>query len=405
MSARWVLPMTGPPVREGAVAVGGDGSVLGVGPRADVRAAFPGAPETRADGALLPGLVNAHAHLELSAVGMVPGGDGVVGWTRRLAARLAETPAAPAQVDAAALAAARAARAFGTAAVGDVGDGTAGWRALAGAGMGGLFFHELLGSRDARTGDALTDAAAERAAAGADGVPAVPAPHAPYSAGPGLLRRIFAAAAAAGQPTSIHVAEDRDEIALLAGGGGAWAPVLRAMRVDPATRAPGLRPVAYLEGLGAFAAKANGGAGPLLVHMVEADADDRRRARAGGATVVLCPRSNLHVVGRLPDVPALIADGVPLALGTDSLASVPDLSPWAEMAAAARAFPDVAPRVWLRAATVGGAAALGLARRGAIAVGRRPGLIDVAIASAGDGDPERCLVEDPQPHVRWSMAA
>ena len=70
--------------------------------------------------------------------------------------------------------------------------------------------------------------------------------------------------------------------------------------------------------------------------------------------MVLCARSNLHVVGQLPDVPALVAEGVALALGTDSLACVPDLSLWAEIATLAAHFPDIAPRTWLRAATAGG---------------------------------------------------
>jgi cytosine/adenosine deaminase-related metal-dependent hydrolase len=133
--------------------------------------------------------------------------------------------------------------------------------------------------------------------------------------------------------------------------------------------------------------------------MVHADADDRRRARAAGATAVLCPRSNLHIGGRLPDVPALRADGVGLALGTDSLASAPDLSLWGEIAALAEAFPDVAPDVWLAAATSGGAAALRLPALGAIAPGRRPGLLDVA---TGEARPTlAALVRSPRPQVRW----
>src|SRR6185369_13340071 len=112
------------------------------------------------------------------------------------------------------------------------------------------------GSRERRTGDALADAAAERASVAeralaglAPVVPAVPAPHAPYSVGPDLIRRIFAAAAAAGLPTTIHLAEDPDEVALLADGSGGWPEVLRAMGVDPGERAPRLGPCAYLAGL------------------------------------------------------------------------------------------------------------------------------------------------------------
>jgi len=181
--------------------------------------------------------------------------------------------------------------------------------------------------------------------------------------------------------------------------------VLRAMGVEPAERTPHLDPCAYLDSLGAFPSPESPAPGPLLVHMVHAGDDDRRRARAAGATVVLCPRSNLHVGGRLPDVASLVDDGVRLALGTDSLASAPDLSLWAEMQTLARALPRLPPRLWLDAATTGGAHALGLAGTlGALTPGRRPGLLDVAIAP-GERDPERALVDNPAPALRWLLPA
>ena len=387
-----MVPLHGAPLREGALVMDAGGSVVELGPRAALRQAHAALPETRGEGVLLPGLVNAHTHLELSALaGAIPGGGGVISWTRALAGRLREGN--DDALDAAARSAA-AAKALGTAAIGDVGNGTAGWLALGAVGLQGLFFHELVGSREARTGDAIADAAQERAAIPATErparVPAVAAPHAPYSVGPALLERIFATAAAAGLPTSIHLAEDPDELALLRDGTGGWPAVLRALGASPEDRSPGLEPCAYLASHGAFATDCP----PLLVHMVHASADDRRRAREAGATVVLCPRSNLHIGGRLPDVPALLSDGVALALGTDSLASAPDLSLWAELAVLARAFPDVGPRTWLRAATAGGARALALPHLGTFAPGTRPGVLDVLPAEAS-ADPERALVTAP----------
>lgn len=293
---------------------------------------------------------------------------------------------------------------FGTAAVGDVGTTLAAMPGIAAAGLRGTMFHELLGSRDARTGDALADAARERALAIKGhpwpvGLAYVPAPHAPYSADPRLLQRIFEAAARTGLPTSIHVAEDPDELALLRDGSGRWPEVLRAMGLDPSRRVPRREPVAYLKGLGAFA----GPAPPLLVHMVHASANDRRLAREAGATAVLCPRSNLHIGGRLPDVPALVADGVALAVGTDSLASTPDLSLFGEIAALGAAFPAVPALTWVEAATVGGARALRLEACGALTPGRRPGLIDVAVSDVAA--PLESLVRDPNPQLRWMARA
>jgi aminodeoxyfutalosine deaminase len=397
ISARWIVPIDRPPVSEGAIAVDDDGTVRMVEARAAVRAEFSGAPEERADGVVVPGLVNAHCHLELSALAeVVPGGGGFIAWAQRFLKKVGETPRESRRV--AAGEAAEAAARCGTAAIGDVGNTLDAAPAIGAAGMGGVLFHELLGSREAKTGDALADAARERAEA-ASTWPAdlgyVRAPHAPYSVGPELMRRIFAAAAAEKHATSIHIAEDEDEVALLRDGSGAWPSMLAAMGIDAAPRAPGKSPVDYLASLGAF----DGPAPPLLVHMVCAGADDRRIAREAGATVVLCPRSNLHIGGRLPDVPALLDDGVPLALGTDSLASTPDLSLWGEMATLARHFPSVAAARWLEAATRGGAQALGLGNHGTLATGQRPGLLDVQVDDLAA--PIESLVRNSRPSLRW----
>ena len=401
LSARWVVPVSRPPIDEGALALADDGTVLAVGGRAEVRAEWADAVEERAQGVLLPGLVNAHCHLELAChVDGVPGGQGLFAWaTALMGARKADT--AERQREAAANGAA-AAVALGTAAVGDVGNSLAAAPGIGRAGLTGVLFHELFGSRELATGDALADAARERAAAAADWperLGYVPAPHAPFSVDPELLTRIFAAAAAAGRATSIHVAEDEDELALLRDGSGRWPALLAGMGVDPATRVPRKTPVAYLASLGAFETATP----PLVVHMVHAGADDRRLAREAGATVVLCPRSNLHIGGRLPDVGALVAEGGALALGTDSLASVPDLSLWAEMATLAAHFPAVPAARWLDAATRGGARALGLRGLGTLDSGARPGVLDVLVEDIAA--PLESLVRDPTPTLRWVARA
>jgi aminodeoxyfutalosine deaminase len=402
ISARWVVPVERPPIADGAIALDDDGTVRMVGTRAALRAEFPEAPEERAHGVLVPGLVNAHCHLELSALAeAVPGGDGLCPWVTALM-KAADEVSRDRRRAAAAEAAGAAAR-LGTAAIGDVGNTLDAAPGIGAAKLGGVLFHELVGSREAATGDALADAARERARADAESLwPAnvgyVRAPHAPYSVGPDLLRRIFAAAAAEGRATSVHVAEDPDEIALLRDGVGRWAAVLEALGVPPGSRFPGKSPVAYLADLGAFA-----GAPPLLVHMVHASDEDRRIARAAGATVVLCPRSNLHIGGRLADVPALLGDGLPIALGTDSLASTPDLSLWGEMATLAAHFPAVPAARWIEAATSGGAAALGLPAHGALVPGKRPGVLDVLVDDLSA--PVESLVRDGAPSLRWVARA
>lgn len=380
--ANWVVPITSEVIENGAVAIDYDGVVVALGSQHQMRAAFPSAPQRQVEGALLPGLVNAHVHVELSALrDTVPGGEGLVPWVQTM------MPAARAIADSRSRQAMRAAAQelwdAGTAAVGDVGNGLQSVAALGAVPLQGTFFHELLGSRDGATGDALAAANEEhRALAGAGGWPGrfryVQAPHAPYSASPSLLQRIFKATQRSGERTTIHVAEDQDEIDLLLRGVGRWPGVLAAMGVPAGQRTPGCSPVAYLALQGAF----DGGKPPVLVHMTCADETDIALAADAQAPVALCPRSNLHITGRLPNVPALIRAGVRLALGTDSLASNASLSLWEEMAALTKHFPEIDPAVWLRAATDGGAFALDRPTLGSIAPGKKPGLLAVKLQTS-----------------------
>jgi cytosine/adenosine deaminase-related metal-dependent hydrolase len=129
----------------------------------------------------------------------------------------------------------------------------------------------------------------------------------------------------------------------------------------------------------------------LAVHGVDLDAGDLEDLARSRATVVLCPRSNLHVGGRLADLPRLLAAGIPLAVGTDSLASSPSLSPLAELAELARAFPQLSPAHLLPLAWNG--AAVGVPAVGRLAPGSAPGLIAAPLDGARPGDPATWLVE------------
>jgi cytosine/adenosine deaminase-related metal-dependent hydrolase len=402
LSAPWVVPIAVAPLREGALLVDAGGEVVAVGPRSELRRRYVHAPEERGAGALLPGLVNAHTHLELAALaGAVPGGDGLVAWATALMRALGGADIGGRVSRARIAEAAAAAASAGTAAVGDVGNSLIAAPCIGRAGLRGTLFHELIGSREAKTGDALADAARELAEGDhgtwPEGLRYVTAPHAPYSVGPDLLRRIFSAVGRRRLPTTIHVAEDPDEIALLRDGGGRWPAVLAAMGVEVASRVPRLGPLAYLASLGAF----DTAAPPMLVHMVHAAPEDLQIAARAGSTVVLCPRSNLHIGGQLPDVEAMLAAGVPLALGTDSLASAPDVSLWGEMALLSARFPQLPAMRWLEAATRGGAEALRLSSFGVLAAGKRPGVIDVSLDDLEA--PLESLVRNPSPTVRWMV--
>ena len=85
ISAPWVLPMTSPALADAAVVVDGADTIVAVGPRVEIKSAFVALPEERAQGALLPGLVNAHTHVELSVLaGRLRGGEGLVPWAMQV---------------------------------------------------------------------------------------------------------------------------------------------------------------------------------------------------------------------------------------------------------------------------------------------------------------------------------
>jgi len=139
-----IAPGEEPPFRDGAICLEEDGRVIDVGSRTDMLARYAGARVETVRGVLLPGLVNAHAHVELSALrGKVQGGAGFVPWVERMIAlRVAEPPE---DDDDAIERAAAELEAFGTVAIGEVTNTLAAVKALAGHGIGGIVFHEVFG--------------------------------------------------------------------------------------------------------------------------------------------------------------------------------------------------------------------------------------------------------------------
>jgi cytosine/adenosine deaminase-related metal-dependent hydrolase len=362
-SAPWVLLGRFPGARsdgaiaDGAVALEGD-RLLAAGPRADVEARH-GKGE-RLDAVILPGLVNAHLHLELSHLaGRVAGGEGLAAWIQLFIAARAASDEEAAAPQAMIMGAEDLVRA-GVAAVGDVSNTLASVEPLATARIAGTVFHEVFGFTPHRIEAAL--AVAREAREGVvepPGLRIVLSPHAVYSTELHTIEVLLRAG-----PGSIHLAEDPEERVLCATGKGGFGRMLASME------ARALRPTARsaVAAVAPFLAPHH-----LAVHCVDVDDEDIALLARSGATVVLCPRSNRFIVGRLPPLPKLLAAGVPLAVGTDSLASSPSLGPLAELAVLRRAFPDVPARTLLPLAWNG--AAVGAPHVGALVPGRAPGVL------------------------------
>lgn len=385
LAAPWVLP--GPdaaPVRDGALALDGDG-VVGCGPRGEIEARH--GPAERLDAVILPALVNAHLHLELSHLaGKVPGGRGLVPWIEALVAERARGGA----IEEGMARGASALHAAGVAAVGEVTNGLGSGRHLAREGIAGTLFHEIYGFTEGRAEEALRLAEELRARMDVPlpGLRVAPSPHAVYSTHLPTAAMLLGAG-----PSSIHLAEVPEERSFVAGAEGPFAALALRLGLAPGA----LRPF----GRSAVDAVAPWlGPETLVVHAVDLDEADVAALRRSGATVVLCPRSNRHVSGLLPDLPRLLAAGIPLAVGTDSLASTPSLSPLEELSALHAAFPEVPPSRLLALAWNG--AAVGAPAVGRLAAGTSPGVLCARLEGASPEDPFAWLLEaDPSRPLAW----
>ena len=363
LRAGWLLPITRPPLRDGRVAVE-DGRVVWLG-----RAGDPGEPHAPlrdlGDGVLLPGLVNAHCHLELShlAEKLPPAGGSFVPWVESVVASRGQHTSL--EIASAVDRAITALEASGTVALGDVSNTLTHLERLSASSLSAVVFLELLAWDPAMAQTTLAwgeGLVRERGTVLRPGLELRLAAHAPHSVSPQLLRLM----AARGGPAAIHLAESPDEAQFLAEGTGAWPGFLASRGLGQVSFAPaGQTPVRYAHGLGVLH--------PRLVaaHGVQVDAVDRGLLKERGVHVVLCPRSNATLgVGRAA-APALHAAGVKLALGSDSLASAPTLDVLDDAILLREQFPELAPAAILRMATLGGAEALGFPDLGQVAPAKR----------------------------------
>ena len=392
-SAEWVLPIGQPPIRHGHVSIAG-GQVVAVG-----QGFADGADLGRV--ALLPALVNAHTHLELSYLRQqVPAGSSFVEWVRALLAlRMAGPgPLAESVVSAAAQALDEAV-ASGTGVFGDVSNSLATAPLLERRADAAVVFHELLGFRSAEAESRVAAGRRQRVEAASSHVRISVAPHAPYSVSPALFQAIGRELDAdPGGITTLHLAESPEEVELLRSGTGPWRPLLDELGAwEPGWVPPAASPVQYAASLGYLSRPT------LVVHGVQCTQPDIDALAASAATLVTCPRSNRFLGVGDPPLRAFYEAGARVAIGTDSLTSAPSLNMFDEMAAVRRVVPTVPARRILESATQVGAEALGCGdRHGRIAVGTSPGLIAVRVPE-GVRDVEEYLVSGiPADRVSWA---
>lgn len=390
--AAWVLPICAPPIRDGWIAID-RGRIVSAGRGAGPPAGADDVTDL-GDAAILPGLVNAHTHLELSWMrNLVPPADSMPAWAARL---MALRPTVGAEPSGPILDAVQEARAAGTSLVGDVTSTLATYEPLVDSDLAGALFREVLGFNAPAPADLVASVRAQL-----DELmpiawlrPSI-VPHAPYSVSPDLFRAI--AAVSGDRPVSVHLGESAEEVQFLRDGTGAWRALLGQLGVwNDRWEPPGCGPVEYLERLGLV--------GPhlLAVHGTQFTDNDLARLAAAKATVVTCPRSNRWTGAGAPPIERFYGSGVRVAIGTDSLASVEDLNPFAELAEVRRLAPHVPAAQLLASATRHGAVALGFGEDyGTIEPGKLADLIAVGLRGAVD-DVEEYLVGGIEPdEISW----
>lgn len=380
--AAWVLPITQPPIRDGWILIE-RGRIVAFG-HSRTGSLPPLNEIDLGDVAVMPSLVNAHTHLELSWMrGRVLPTDDFPQWIRGVVGLQRSGPDSPDAAIAAMHAAIADARATGTGLIGDISNTMSSVGPLRAAGVPAVVFHELIGFQRERAGAVLAQALEQIAALPAS--PANPArndvrfalaAHAPYSVSPALFQLIRLALER--EPfgrSSVHLGESAAETEFLRDGTGPWRTLLEDLGSwDPGFVTPECDAVEYLDRMAFIDSRV------IVVHGVQFGERELACLAAKGATLVTCPRGNQLTGAGTPPVEAFYESGVAVAIGTDSLASVPDLNVFSELAELRRLAPDVPAARLIESATLTGARALGFeADYGSIEAGKCASLIAVKL--------------------------
>lgn len=400
LTADHVLPITGEPISGGAVAIDGE-DIVAIGMADEIRARYADVEVTEfGNAAILPGFVNCHSHLEITAMrGRL---DAVEHDFRAWLLKLNDLRAAMSdeEIEEAAFLGAVEGREAGVTCFGDIGrSGQAGLRAMNRAGLRGILFQETEFSPDNRTAEddfkTLIAKFEKLQGEATDLVSAGLSPHAPYTVGSMLFEMIAQFSIINRVPITIHAAESANETELMTRGTGFFTEVYERFGVEWAS--PHCTTIEYLERLGVLSAR------PLLAHCVEVTERDIERIAANGARIAHCPKSNAKFGHGFAPFESFLDAGIAVGLGSDSVASnnlcdILEEARFASLTARNRPGSErfIGPREMLRVATLGGAEALGLNDKiGSLEAGKKADLAVISLDAAANnpiGDVEAALV-------------
>ncbi|MBU0965234.1 MAG: amidohydrolase family protein [Proteobacteria bacterium] len=381
-----VLPISAPPISDGAVVTEG-GAIVEVGSYAQLRGR--GLVKDHEGAILLPALINCHAHLELSHLAVLgqrqPREGGMTGWIGEL---LAARQNSADDVATAARIALDVLHEQGVARVADIGNLPESAKIGEGHPVQVHFYLEMLGFAQQSAANALARMQESQGECTS---------HAPYSNHASLLVAAKQRANSRKQIFSIHVAESRAEIDFLLDGSGPLRSFIEERGFwDGSFVPPGCGAVTYLDRLRIVDDKT------LCVHCVHVPDDEIALLAARGAKVCLCPGSNRYLgVGTAP-VEKMVRAGLMPGLGTDSMASNPQFSIWEEMRLLREDHPQLAPATVLTMATRGGAQCLAVHDSGQLAPAMRADIIAVEAQGVTAGNADDFLTSAGKTlRVRW----
>ena len=391
--ARFVLPISAPAIANGTVAVDG-GRIAYVGPRAGAPAAGTD-DQDLGDAVLLPGLVNAHCHLELTAMrGFLEDLD-FRSWILRLTTAKRAVLTRESMLDSARYGIAEGLR-HGVTTYADTCDSGVAFDAMLERGVRGIMYQEVFGPDPAQCAAALAELRTKIDALRPRETPLVRvgvSPHAPYTVSDSLFSAVAGYAREESLPVAVHIAESEVEQQLVTAGAGVFAEGLRARAIAANARARS--PIQLLQSLGVLATRA------LLIHCVRVDLADVAAIAAAHCGVAHCPASNTKLGHGIAPLAEMLTAGIAVGLGSDSMASNNrmDILGEARLAvllqrARLGSHTGISSPAALELATLGGARALGFGHEaGSLEPGKAADLAAFALDDlAPTSDPETAAV-------------
>ena len=370
IAAKYLYPLvSAEPVLNGFVEMEDDGTVVRTGVCAD-----PAAEPVFYDGALAPGFVNAHCHVELSYLkGQFRKGTGMAGFidqinemrdNKSMEEKLQDLTVAMDSL-----------WEQGVVAMADISNCADSFAVKASHPMYTRTFLEVFGTEPEDCAAVMDGVLQLKEVADGFGIDAAPTPHACYTMSPELVTAVSVAGLKSGF-LSFHSEETVEEEEMLKyGSGKMWENRVKAgMSVPPVTGKSSL--LYFIDRLLA------GHPAPfdehiLLVHecCMDQEGIDAAKAVMNHPFVAVCPLSNLFIHNALPPIDLMRRNGLKVCVGTDSLSSNDDLNIVDELFCLQRNFPEVPLGELLTWASRNGAEFLAKPEFGTLEPGKRPGLV------------------------------